>query len=233
MASGATVLVIGGVAVKVNGGHRLNEQAEWLMRYPSPGIVRVLGEWEGGYAMERLTTPPTIPTVDDVLRLLKENVWNRPPEVAPDWNAVEDYAIEKAKLYWHEVVTSLTERIKSCAARSLTRVRIHGDPTFENVMMRGREYVLIDPLPAVPHAPDLLAVDLGKLLQSSCGYEDVILGVDPQLTFTDWIDEFNEDERFAAITFGLIHVVRLLRYLPSDEMRHRMTETVGDCLFHL
>jgi hypothetical protein len=232
--SGAQVLVLGDVAVKVNGGHRLNEQARWLLDNQSPGVVTVIGEWEGGYAMERLEPPPNPINPKDIIGILTSYVWNRPPVVAPDWSTIKKYGLERAKLYWNEAYTKLETGLDRISAYNLTRVLVHGDPTAENVMWRPDEgLVLIDPIPARPEAPDLLALDLGKILQSACGYEHARVGEQVYGVQDQFLYGFEDEERDAAKVFCLYHLLRMLPYLSSDDMRERIKETVGENVLNL
>ncbi len=51
---------------------------------------------------------------------------------------------------------------------------IHGDPTLANLMQRGHQYVLIDPLPPKVHVPSLREIDLAAMLQSAAGWETML-----------------------------------------------------------
>lgn len=228
MASGATIIVLDGdVVVKANGGDRLNLQAEWLTTYASPGVVRVLGAWHGGYAMERLEPPIETPRPEEIVALLKRYVWRHSPVIEPRWENILGYAELKAKEWWPEVTDELIKGLQWCQDQTLTRCLVHGDPTIENVMSRFSDLVLIDPIPATEYAPDLLAVDLGKVLQSVCGYESVITGGWGHPENRSWLRTFNAAEQVAAKHFCLYHIVRLLPYLNTDDMRDRVKEIVG------
>lgn len=227
MPSGAKIIVLDDVVIKTNGDGRIDEQAAWLERYKSRGVVKVLGTWHGGYAMERLDEVDRPVTPEDVIRMLTAYVWINTPQVMLDWNAVSEYAATKSK-YWVEGGEAIKKRIAYLSTRTdFMSARVHGDPTFENVMRRGDDLVLIDPIPGRSYAPDILGVDLGKILQSCCGYEAVLAGdavvAEPDIS---WLADFEPVDRDLAILFGLIHVCRFMPYLPVD-MRIKMRETVG------
>lgn len=227
MSSGAKIIVLDDTVIKVHNTDRLNRQAEWLMAYPGDGIVKVLGEWHHGYAMERLDPLDRDVTADDVVELLRSFVWPNRPQVRLNWDAVEAYVSLRCAQFWPEASGIFKMAVDKCRGKNLTTGRVHGDPTFANVMMRGAGLVLIDPIPGCAYAPDVLAVDLGKILQSCYGYEQVLTGQvvnDPDIA---WLDEFAPDERFAARTFAVAHIARMLPYLPDDESRENMRETVG------
>lgn len=227
MASGAKILILDDCVIKVNGGDRIDRQAEWLESHQADGIVKILGHWHGGYAMEKLDAPGILPTPPLIISLLERYVW-KPTTWNCDWNNVIRYAHDRSEEWWPEITGELRAGLLRCAEANLTIVETHGDPTAENVMLRGENLVLIDPIPPEDHLPSLLALDLGKILQSWCGYESVIVGRNPNFRRdTSWMYKFLEQDRAAAKVFALYHIVRLLPYLPNDEVRENVKEIVG------
>lgn len=233
MASGAKIIFLDDCVIKVNGGNRIDRQAEWLEQHQCTGVVKILGRWHGGYAMERLDTPTVPrPTAGDVITLLMEWVWE-PTYWNCNWDDVLEYALERSAMWWPEVTDDLQSDLKWCTQQTLTTVITHGDPTYENVLSRNGRYVLIDPLPPEPHTPSLLALDLGKILQSFCGYENALIGIKVVRYDASFLRGFDEIEQRAALTFALYHIVRLLPYLPDDDTRTRIKEVVGGNVLRL
>ena len=118
----------------------------------------------------------------------------------------------------------------------------HGDPIIDNLMHRPKfayvksdpQLVLIDPIPACPAIPDVLAVDVGRVIQSAVGYEALRYADLAQLKddFGGWGDkgspltthdavnyvlndvmnnEFTLDDARASIYFAIIHMMRGVR----------------------
>lgn len=118
----------------------------------------------------------------------------------------------------------------------------HGDPIIDNAMHRPKatymksdpQLVLIDPIPACPAIPDVIAVDVGRVIQSAVGYEALRYADLQQLKddFGGWGDkgspltthdavnyvlndfmnnEFTLDDARASIYFAIIHMLRGVR----------------------
>lgn len=130
----------------------------------------------------------------------------------------------EAQITWYRLRTGLT----------------HGDPIIDNVLYRpsktqwtiDRQLVLIDPIPACSAVPDVLAVDVGRVIQSAVGYEAQRYGDITQFDPPNWSqadqtkrtrdavnfvlndfmgDEFTLNDARAAIYFAIIHQLRGLR----------------------
>lgn len=235
MSSGAKIIELGDIVVKANGGDRIDEQAAWLERYKGKGIVKVVGSWHGGYAMERLEEVHRPVNPYDVIHLLQDYVWCHTPQEPLNWTHVIAYAANLARGYWPEALDPILNDAQWLMGHEdkIRAVRVHGDPTFENVMRRDNDLVLIDPIPGRYYAPDIMAVDLGKILQSCCGYEAMLAGDDvvgdPEV---DWLLDFSRWDVALAKWFGLVHVCRFLPYL-SEELQEKMRETVGANMLRL
>lgn len=114
----------------------------------------------------------------------------------------------------------------------------HGDPLIDNVLYRpsntqwaiDRQLVLIDPIPACPAIPDVLAVDVGRVIQSAAGYEAFRYGdldfyrswsafdftnrTHDAVSFVlnDFMqDEFTLDDARASVYLAIIHQLRGVR----------------------
>jgi hypothetical protein len=227
MGSGAKILVLDDVVIKTNGGDLVNSQARWLQRYASPGVVQVRGEWHNGYVMERLDVADPAPEPQDVIDLLARYVWPNTHGTLVVWDDIVGYAELRARQWWEDVYVLIRRRLHGLRKTDLRTVLTHGDPTFENVMMRVCDYVLIDPIPSKPTSPNLMALDLGKIVQSCCGYEAASRGMVPGTPDVTWLESFSAVEQDAALTFALYHVLRLLPYLNSQQERDHMKATVG------
>lgn len=159
---------------------RLRAQHAWLAARTYPSLVRV-GPWvdgrgSAGYAMELLETVDTRYDepryAHEVLDALAP-VWAEPPLGPRDWSPHLWFFGDgnEALLDWFGELT--IEPAMYCGT--------HGDPTLENLMRRGStgEFVLIDPVPDIVtdgKVPAIRALDLGKVLQSGLGYEEVNRG---------------------------------------------------------
>lgn len=218
------------------GNPRVVAQGRWLDRHNPRGSLAglpfVYGVDSCSYLMERLNDASVL-EAGPILDVLKNDVWSQHPEVEIDLQQHEWYVDDKAADWWPEAITALRFWRRMISWDGLMRCLAHGDPTFENCMWRPstRELVLIDPIPASYYAPDLMAVDLGKILQSSLGYERV-----RNRWYYDsnvkWLDQFHVNERRAAQYFALVHFVRLLPYMPTTHLQEAMRE-LAQPLLHL
>jgi hypothetical protein len=107
---------------------------------------------------------------------------------------------------------------------SLIRCRTHGDPTWDNLMIRGTEQlVYVDPIPATSSVPDLRSVDTGKMLQSIIGYERNKYGIlSPWVcpvkvdTLKDLVDSNIEWQ--ATVWWCVVHLIRRFPYATHYEI---------------
>lgn len=229
MASGAEIIIINDRVVVKTGegevGKRVSAQGVSIKALGSPLVPFVYAAWSNGYAMERLVETRIDPV--GVCGLLRRSYWKHPPYSA--WDPEQtlalmmhlsiylDLEILEAWAVLHSEVTATAGNLTACLT--------HGDPTLENVMQRpGDCQVLIDPIPARAAVPDLLSVDLGKILQSCAGYDDIVRK-QPVRDFDDsFLDCFPID-RTAARYWAVVHYARAMPYLP-EELRPEMLEVV-------
>jgi len=235
--SGAQVGLFGDTAIK-NGDARVGEQGKWLFHHSrATCLPYVSAYWENGYVMERLT--PLDPalldvtaTITQMARLLKRDIWSEDAEVELDMNELVAHILPILHKYDPDLYgLGQSILLDIINATRMTACLTHGDPTIDNVMVRHVDggMVIIDPLPARSYAPDLLAVDLGKLLQSAAGYEGDRYGYTPlpdelapvlhELSELD-IDDY---DLMGGIRFAFVHIVRALPYL-TDEPRKRILD---------
>lgn len=223
--SGATVKVFDTYARK-EGDTRVGAQGAWLLKHQMPTLPEVHDVKLRSYTMERLDlSDPMYITADTTLKLL-EPIWKGQAVVQFDLDAAAERLMPICSTYASRLLEptwdALVELRDLNESGDLAAHEVHGDPTRENVMMRPAtgELVLIDPLPPTKYAPDLKAVDLGKILQSSAGYEcarysnHFSSNLDVDLDYVH--EEFGDAEGRAAILFCLIHFVRALPYVPDD-----------------
>lgn len=113
---------------------------------------------------------------------------------------------------------------------------IHGDPTVENVMQRGDQLLFIDPIPANHYIPSIMAVDLGKMLQSIFGYEKKArpsmptLDVeDPMRLARDLLSSFTLSDEHVSHYFLCVHIARLIPYQTEDR-RYIFWDMLADAM---
>lgn len=124
---------------------------------------------EDSYLMEQLF-PPGKKNLLAVKELLTRHVWNREVQIEP-WKHHFHTWMEKTG---SQFLIKYLETIYP--TNTLVGCETHGDPTWANVMKNDSgEYRLIDPLPHRSEKPKLREVDLGKLLQSAIGWEEVLM----------------------------------------------------------
>lgn len=144
----------------------------------------VIGLTSSGYSMEYLepdvARPETLRTLESAL---SAHVWSRDP-------------IDKENTNWLDL---LVERLRvplpappgHLTAPCLT----HGDCTVSNLGRRenGGRLLVMDPLPPRPYIPERREVDMGRILQSACGWETLVYGDDvvdfdpPDFWFVDYL----------------------------------------------
>lgn len=227
--SGASVYRLGLGAVRKS-GPRAREQARWLRDHSSRAVVEVfhISAVEDWYTMEELQDIPWGYVIHEAIlgeqvHLLHDYIWSYHATVPLD---LEAHAAKvdglTAKYLSERDAQRFREAREGVQWTRLTRCLTHGDPTIENVMLRGQEQlVLIDPIPATPAVPDLLVVDVGKMLQSAVGWESVRYGKDFRHSVDDifrciTLDDHSWD---AASYWCGVHLLRTLPYI--DKSLHR------------
>jgi hypothetical protein len=245
--SGATFITgDGGIVYKHGiGNDRVRQQGDWLMRHGGKSMpkVYVIGRDDGDpeedfYGMEPLTGLP-ITLVDPwkiiqgAARILESEVWTQ--------GANADFDEEQHKKRVAPLFRFVDDETRRILARAVSRIDwsaqtpclTHGDPIIDNVMLRGDDVVLIDPIPATPAIPDIRCVDIGRLLQSASGYERIRYGIHELETVPyDWVlnrFDLNASEYDASLYFGAIHLLRSMVYV--DTSIARMIH--DNCFMHL
>jgi len=126
----------------------------------------VYGSISNGYVMEKLEPAPrTRNLLRNIEKLLETRVWNRPalPSTMDcDWREnLRKYGVETPD--W-AVPTEF------CL--------VHGDPTASNALIRGNDLILCDPRPPRDYIPQCRETDMGRILQSYLGWEEIAYGAE-------------------------------------------------------
>lgn len=193
-------------------------------------------------------------TCSEIIATLETHLWHREFEDVTRkivrWNIESDfvdYDVRSRNHHRHYVVGLLKDTNMLTLRKTMRRFEdsinwqhlrrglTHGDPIIDNLMHRPLpehskstpQLVLIDPIPACPAIPDVLAVDVGRVIQSAVGYEAVRYGTvddyDAYLTFgkthdavnyvlNDFMnEEFTLNDVRASIYFAIIHMLRGVR----------------------
>lgn len=176
------------------------------------------------YAMERLQSPSPLRMYDagrlitEFMIELERGIWCHEGKV---W-LIRDAHIRKLMTIvpsedWEDVYGMFY----TIDWGRLRRCRAHGDPTFDNLMFRGEHPVIIDPIPPTYAVPDLMSVDLGKMLQSLMGFEAVRYSVGGPAGREDAIELLknivnDEEEWTAAWYWCAVHLYRAVPYMPEE-----------------
>lgn len=239
--SGATVEPRNNLVYKSGGFQNLLQEARLLRHLGAHVCPRFRGYYKEGYAMERCTPIEPVTSVNSVCYLLKrvhtllsEKVWSRPTlyVIQKNWtNLHYEVLVNEAPWIPTEYATWAYENPgKACLT--------HGDPTLANVVLRGDELLLCDPLPPRTHWPSLRVVDYGKMLQSAAGWEHqlndkwcapspepigVVMSLIPQ-------EELMTSLFWAAFHYARISVADRNKGTPRGEWAHEQSLTFVDLL---
>ena len=217
------------------GDKRVGVQGSWIRQHKCNSLPLVGETWPTGYIMEMLNDLPrgiVAPNLllAEMLRTLYRDIWSRKPEVVMDW----DKHIEKVNGLANDAERLLLDKARDQIDWThVTLCLTHGDPTYDNVMLRpDGSIVLIDPLPATQAVPSMMAVDLGKVLQSVTGYEYLRYG---DSSFSGARREvlaeyFNDNEMMAAHYWCAVHYLRAIPYMQDGTTRDAMRMVVTDVL---
>lgn len=244
--SGATLNVLGDRVVKndisdvpVDSVSRVVAQGLWLQHHSSPMLPRVYHVYARSYVMERLITPPFW-ALDHLLILrhmytkLMGHIWCQRWVVDPNLDHIQikyrDLCAKFDQTFIREDLDILFDKIDW---DSLRRCLTHGDPTFDNVMFRdsenGGDLVIADPIPATTAVPDLMSVDLGKILQSALGWEEIRYGSRTFKFRAGAVNVMelapNDNERRATAFWGAMHLLRTFPY-TDDNIHHTLKERI-------
>ena len=229
--SGAIIVSAGERLVRKVGDPRVAAQGKYLRKLGGSHVPNVARVYHNGYDMEMLSDPSPLFSmsaeylVDGYLEALQNGIWGEPRveidhaehlrklttiTTAPDVAVEDDYD------------TMLSVYSDMIDWSSLSAIRTHGDPTFDNLMWRGSELVIIDPIPPTPAVPDLLVVDLGKIMQSLVGFECVRYGGkaprDTERARLMFKNRYDENTWSAVVYWCAFHLYRAVPYMPSRDL---------------
>lgn len=235
--SGAVIVSVGERLVRKVGDDRVAAQGKYLRKLGGSHVPNVARVYHNGYDMERLNDPSPLFSmsaeylVDGYLEALENGIWGEPRveidhtehlrklttiTTAPDVGMEDDY---------DTMLAMYTDMIDWSSLRA---TRTHGDPTFDNLMWRDDELVIIDPIPPTPAVPDLLVVDLGKIMQSLVGFESVRYGgrppCDSQRALAMFMTRYDENTWSAIAYWCAYHLYRAVPYMPSRDIATRIRD---------
>lgn len=229
--SSGAVIDVREIDVVKYGNSRVAEQGQFLTTL-NPKVVPAVYHVDFDaslYVMERLHTLPhkvveqTWLTIV-VLQML-DNMAIKRPSIEFDMDAHIEKMLPLCPT--PSFVAKVVEVSHAINWGQLDRVVTHGDPTHENLMMRTNgDLVLTDPIPATPAVPHLRCVDLGKMLQSAMGFEQMRYGVEEYGSWTYDVSTILKDitsiEIRAAWYWCAVHFLRAAPYMPDDTTKEAM-----------
>lgn len=163
---------------------RLRAQYMWLKKMADiDEFTNVFFCDDVGYSMELLERNPVTGVAKNLLWIgetLQKNVWNDGMRRS-SWQPGQTLCWLESRTGVPDWLLDLCEEIEVEEAASDV-CNVHGDPTVANILWRdsSKQRVLSDPVPDIFDEGKALptrAFDLGKMLQSAWGYEDVAAGV--------------------------------------------------------
>jgi len=211
---------------------RLDAQAQYMAEHGAP-FARVLGIAQGRYWMERLQPLPTTTASTQLLLFGAEQslrpLWARPAHLDADWAALHLAYVESLCALHNlpKTFDRLWSDWHNIAPLPLTVCTTHGDATLDNMLLaEDGSPRWVDPLPASGVIPPLLAVDLGKLLQSADGYElrKYGSGWGPAVDHAVVLEGHNEWDVLAARYFRAVAYLRMLRYVRGENLDYAQKE---------
>lgn len=177
----------------------------------------IYGEWPGGYAMERLRqSTPAVDTLVLARASLEKLVWCREP-AEPEQEWLQDFSTRF--LYY---APDFSRDEKPCL--------IHGDPTLGNVVLTDGGVRILDPKPPARGIPSFRSVDLGKMLQSMLGWEQLRTGRRRPYRLDSPLVDLSDDELMRVAFWCTVHLRRIMQREPKEsptwlwahERRHRL-----------
>lgn len=224
-----------GTAVRKTGDDRVVWQGQWLRVHACDALPEVYDLENNGYTMEMLNPLPR--RIVDAERLaramfnrLNTCVWPQQSTRRQSFNR-KDHVSKVTHLLGQlrgnrDIAAKLLEYEKRIDWSAQIGVTAHGDPTIDNVMLRGTDIVIIDPLPSSTAVPDLRCVDLGKILQSIAGFENARYDeLNPfHRAGEDWLKDYCGVKEIAAARYWCaVHLLRAIPYMPEGASK-RVTQ---------
>jgi hypothetical protein len=208
----ATIATDGQTVVKFGDGAK--DQGTYAITLGPKVCPRVLSTFHNGYAMEHLSAPPSLElgwadiAMRKLVTLLITEVWNKDGSLGhEDWR---ERLIGWSWGHHRKDIAWLIEELYSYQSDRGRSVYTHGDPTLANVLYRGQDLVIADPLPPGDKIPSYREVDIAKVSQSVIGWEHVAHG---------W--PYYGATLVASFTTALQYTVRSSRYEETNDRRAR------------
>lgn len=211
----------------------LNAQAQYMAEC-GPPFVEILGMAHGRYWMKEYIGILMTDDLSDILWEAKKSLkklWTsqKPRYVDRNWrtahmnrlselfeiNTLEPRIGNAIYESFEKNVVENEHRLTVCGAT-------HGDATLSNVVYSNdREIRWIDPIPPSLWLPAFRAVDLGKLMQSSHGWEFVMNGFElPERCDSVVLQDESVVDMMAAHYFHALCYLRILRYATRGDIAH-------------
>lgn len=241
--SGATVAPFAVNTVLKSGGDatRTRDQGIWLQRHTTKSMPIIYSILRDGYVMEQLHPIPSSQVkAVSVLTILEEEVWSQPGEceAGPSINDVSPLTQKLQRILDVHGDPSIDDAVIAAAKAAYQKGRdwqclSHGDPTAENVMERLMwGPVLVDPIPATVAVYDSAAVDVGKMLQSAYGWEQIKRQPGPPNMWwsVKTIEDLLADRPGlfeAGCAWAVVHLARTLPYI-TESMREEVINAIRD-----
>lgn len=231
--SGATIEIHEDHVLKT--GHNLAAQAKYCSDHPD-ALVHVDAFWPTSperYRMERLQPCHGRPVdvAAKAIALVRAHLWKPVPDRENyrggfnlEWHLDLHHWAEENKFDW--ITRDLIHGVNADAPveEALRAEFIHGDFTLANMMCRGAQLVLIDPIPATGKVPPLREVDYGKLMQSALGWEYLLTGAPPvrnesliDLVYRESYKDGLPKQRVEFWT--MVHLARTIPYARNGMIR--------------
>lgn len=231
--------------VVVKKGNRCKEQYEFLNKYkkaqclPEVGLPIGCTSDDEIYVMNRLNevgTKNSIEITHMIYSSLHEELWKMKTDV-------DDYVEYNETAHIAKILPLLKiggsfakdpnktralalEVHNICSPQDIDHAVTHGDPTFDNLMMYHGLPVLIDPLAANPAIPSDIAVDVGKILTSLNGFEEIRYNKvfknkrDAKYILKNCvIDDYGEKAWVRSLYWCGIHMYRAIPYMKSIRVK--------------
>ena len=212
-------------------------QGKYLRKLGGPHVPNVARVYHNAYDMEKLNDPSPLFSmsaeylVDGYLKALENGIWGEPVVEMNHTEHRRKLAAITTALHVgmeDDYDTMFSVYFDVVDWSSLIASRTHGDPTFDNLMWRGSELVIIDPIPPTPAVPDLLVVDLGKIMQSLVGFECVRYGGkaprDTERAHLMFKNRYDENTWSAIVYWCAFHLYRAVPYMPSRDLAVRIRD---------
>lgn len=210
-------------------GQRIEAQARYMSVLGETVCPKVFTTFPGGFTMERCEEPRRGMHLEYAMwrigQRLQRDVWKPHKEDIPltwfedHWAYIEP-RILKYTPHLREYMWNAAQVVRDKTVVSDFSGIIHGDPTYDNMLMRAGHLLITDPLPPSDGMPKLRAVDIAKAMQSLYGYEIVKYAgavpfrkpKDHPLVIGKKIFDLDDREWTLVRYFTAVHFVRLLPY---------------------